>query len=156
MRKYIATMLVDATPMTKGEFIRYRGGNPLIYKDTEQEGYCIKFPNGYETWEDKKWFKTIARSVDDGMNFGMALELLKQGCKLKRKGWNGQNQYIELATNISYTSSSKEVVNSEHNAMGNRAIAFVGTAGTQVGWCASQADMLAEDWILADKHPYLP
>lgn len=34
------------------------------------------------------------------------------------------------------------------NAIGNQAIAFVGTSGVQLGWLASQADMLAEDWIL--------
>lgn len=29
---------------------------------------------------------------------------------------------------------------------GNHAIAFVGTSGVQLGWLASQSDMLAEDW----------
>ncbi len=28
----------------------------------------------------------------------------------------------------------------------NVAIAFVGTSGVQLGWLASQADMLSEDW----------
>lgn len=28
-------------------------------------------------------------------------------------------------------------------------IAFVGTSGVQMGWLASQADMLAEDWVFA-------
>ena len=36
------------------------------------------------------------------MDFGKALELLKQGKKVARKGWNGKSQYIELATNVSY------------------------------------------------------
>ena len=35
----------------------------------------------------------------------------------------------------------------EHDAIGNQAIAFVGTSGVQLGWLASQADMLAEDWV---------
>jgi hypothetical protein len=81
------------------------------------------------------------------MNFGKALELLKQGKHLAREGWNGKKQYIELATNISYVNASGEVINVEHKAMGNKAIAFVGTSGVQLGWLASQADMLAEDWI---------
>lgn len=29
---------------------------------------------------------------------------------------------------------------------GNRAFAFVGSSGVQMGWLASQADMLADDW----------
>ena len=36
------------------------------------------------------------------MNFGEALELLKKGKKVARKGWNGKKQYIQLATGISY------------------------------------------------------
>lgn len=39
-----------------------------------------------------------------------------------------------------------EIINAEHDAIGNKAIAFVGTSGVQLGWLASQADMLAEDW----------
>lgn len=80
------------------------------------------------------------------MNFGHALFLLKQGKKVARKGWNGKEQYIELANNISYQNTKGEVINAEHNAIGNKAIAFVGTSGVQLGWLASQADMLAEDW----------
>lgn len=48
-------------------------------------------------------------------------------------------------------STGGEIVNCEHDAIGNKAIAFVGTSGVQMGWLASQADMLAEDWIAADK-----
>lgn len=80
------------------------------------------------------------------MDFGDAIKLLKQGKKLQRKGWNGKNQYIELARCISYKNAMDKVINAEHDAIGNCAIAFVGTSGVQLGWLASQADMLAEDW----------
>lgn len=81
-------------------------------------------------------------------SFGKAIELLKTGVKVSREGWNGKNQYIQLATNISYKTMDGEIVNCEHNNIGNKAIAFVGTSGVQMGWLASQADMLAEDWIV--------
>lgn len=84
------------------------------------------------------------------MDFGKAIQLLKEGKRVARKGWNGKNQYIELATNISYINSNKETINAEHEAIGNKAIAFVGTSGVQLGWLASQADMLAEDWIIVE------
>lgn len=29
-------------------------------------------------------------------------------------------------------------------------MAFVGTSGVQMGWLASQADMLADDWMVVD------
>lgn len=83
-------------------------------------------------------------------SFGEAIKYLKRGLKVKRKGWNGKNQYIELSKNISYVNPSGEVINAEHDAIGNRAIAFVGTSGVQLGWLASQADMLADDWVFVD------
>ena len=84
------------------------------------------------------------------MNFGQALEAMKGGKKVARAGWNGKNQYIELATNNSYVNASRQIINCEHDAIGNKAIAFVGTSGVQMGWLASQADMLAEDWVIVD------
>lgn len=83
-------------------------------------------------------------------SFGDAIRYMKRGLKVKRKGWNGKNQYIELASNISYASPSGLIVNCEHASIGNNAIAFVGTSGVQMGWLASQADMLADDWMFVD------
>lgn len=83
-------------------------------------------------------------------SFGDAIKYLKRGLKVKRIGWNGKNQYIELASCISYTNPTREVINPKHDAIGNNAIAFVGTSGVQLGWLASQADMLAEDWTFAE------
>ena len=34
--------------------------------------------------------------------------------------------------------------------MGNKAIAFIGTRGIQIGWLASQSDLLAEDWYIVE------
>ena len=84
------------------------------------------------------------------MNFGEALEAIKTGKKAQREGWNGKGQYIELATNVSYKRPDGTVVNADHETMGNRAIAFVGTSGVQLGWLASQADMLSDDWRVLD------
>jgi hypothetical protein len=36
------------------------------------------------------------------MTFGQALEIVKIGGSCARTRWNGKNQYIELATDISY------------------------------------------------------
>ena len=83
-------------------------------------------------------------------SFGEAIKYMKRGMKVKRKGWNGKNQYIELATAIGYVNPEGIVVNAEHDAIGNKAVAFCGTSGVQMGWLASQADMLAEDWVFAE------
>ncbi len=83
-------------------------------------------------------------------SFGEAIKYLKRGMKVARKGWNGKKQYIQLATGISYKTADGEIVNCEHDAIGNMAISFVGTSGVQIGWLASQADMLADDWVFAE------
>ena len=83
-------------------------------------------------------------------SFGDAIKYLKRGLKVKRIGWNGKNQYIQLATGISYKAADGTIVNCDHNDIGNKAIAFIGTSGIQMGWLASQADMLADDWMFAD------
>lgn len=82
-------------------------------------------------------------------SFGEAIKYLKRGMKVARKGWNSKKQYIQLASGISYKTADDQIVNCEHDAIGNMAVAFIGTSGVQMGWLASQADMLAEDWVFA-------
>ena len=49
-----------------------------------------------------------------------------------------------------YENATHEVINANHEAIGNKALAFVGTSGVQLGWLASQADMLADDWLIVE------
>ncbi len=84
------------------------------------------------------------------MDFGEAIRNAKQGKKIRRAGWNGKNQHVELATDISYRNADGEIVNCDHDAIGNMALAFVGTSGVQMGWLASQSDMLADDWSIVE------
>lgn len=84
------------------------------------------------------------------MNFGQAIQAARDGKRIARSGWNGKRQYIELATGISYRNAAGEIVNVNHEAIGNAAFAFVGTSGVQLGWLASQADMLADDWYIVE------
>lgn len=123
-----------------------KDGKILDIRETEDVDYTLKF-----TMRDE-WEIVGEADVKDlniqTFSFGEAIRRLKTGQKVARKGWNGKSQYIELASNISYVNAGKEIVNCEHNDIGNKAIAFVGTSGVQMGWLASQADMLAEDWVI--------
>lgn len=148
MKKYIRTNIVEAKPMTRGEYNTYRGWTLPANENGDDTGYLVKYHHDYISWCPQKEFEECSREVT-GMNFGSALELLKLGKKVARKGWNGKSQYIELASHISYVNRQAEIINVEHEAIGNQAIAFVGTSGVQMGWLASQADMLAEDWEIA-------
>ena len=84
------------------------------------------------------------------MNFGLALEELKKGNKVRRKGWNGKGIFIELQRPTETSKMTHPYV-------------FIDTTGLQtnnkyaprdlVPWLASQTDMLAEDWeIVIDEY----
>ena len=126
-----------------------------------QAGEKIKLPSwgGYWYWDDEK--KTVIMHTNDEENcpelggvatfgFDEAVKYLKRGFKVKRKGWNGKDQYIELATNVSFKTPNDEVINVDHADMGNKAVAFHGTSGIQLGWLVSQSDMLSNDWIFVE------
>lgn len=57
-------------------------------------------------------------------SFGEAIKYLKRGMKVARKGWNGKKQYIQLASRISYKTADNQIVNCEHDAIGNKAVAL--------------------------------
>lgn len=149
MKKYIGTKEIMARPMTRGEYNAFKGWTMPSNEVAAEEGYLVEYADGYKSWSPKKVFEEAYRECDH-MTFGLAIEALKKGKKVARKGWNGKSQYCELASNISYVNAGKDVVNCEHVAIGNKAIAFVGTSGVQMGWLASQADMLAEDWCIVE------
>lgn len=43
-------------------------------------------------------------------SFGEAIKYVKRGLRVKRKGWNGKDQCIELASNIGYLQNSLEAI----------------------------------------------
>ena len=150
MKNFIGTKVIEAEPMTRGEYAKLSGRNSILVEKGESEadkGYHVRYADGYESWSPADAFEEAYRGFE-AMSFGHALALLKKGYKLSRAGWNGKKQYIELAAGISYMNSDGNIINAHHEAMGNQAIAFVGTSGVQLGWLASQADMLAEDWCV--------
>ena len=137
MKQYIGTKIIHAEPLQRGDV------NGI------KDGYKVVYPDGYESWSPKEVFEAAYR-LTDGMSFGLAIEAAKRGERIARKGWNGKNQYVELACCISYVNSDQLIVNVDHKNIGNKALAFVGTSGVQMGWLASQADMLADDWCIVE------
>ena len=68
----------------------------------------------------------------------------------KKEENNRENETMDFGQAIKLLKAEDKIINAEHDAIGNKAIAFVGTSGVQLGWLASQADMLAEDWIIKE------
>ena len=78
-------------------------------------------------------------------SFGEAIKYLKRGLKVARKGWNGKGMYLFLADGEDLTSC---ISSGDFKCTSS---VFMKTAQNNicVGWVASQADMLAEDWVFA-------
>ena len=96
------------------------------------------------------------------MTFGEALEAMKAGKKVARTGWNGKGMFIYLTTGTIVPAVSMKPETANH-LFGDRLLECDETVcinshidmksadGTIViGWLASQTDMLAEDWIVAE------
>ena len=156
MKDYIGTKVIKAAPAVrlddgKGNVrVELLASNPLPQPgDAVDMGYKVAYSDGYESWSPQDVFEEAYR-IADGMPFGLAIEAAKMGKKIARAGWNGKKQYVELAYCISYKNNAAEVINANHCNIGNKALAFVGTSGVQMGWLASQADMLADDWYIVE------
>lgn len=77
------------------------------------------------------------------MNFGQAIEQLKSGFKVRRRGWNGKGIFIKLQR-------------PDDQSVNTLPYIYIDTCGLvtnnpdapkgRVPWLASQTDMLAEDW----------
>lgn len=148
MKEYIGTKIIEAEPMTRGEYAKLSGRNSILTEKgetAEDPGYHVRYPDGYESWSPAFAFEDAYETFEK-MSFGHAIELMKRGYAVARDGWNGKNQFIQLGSSISYVDPTGKIHNADHETMGNRAIVFVGTSGVQVGWLASQADILSEDW----------
>jgi len=90
------------------------------------------------------------------MDFGLALEALKRGKAVARKGWNGKGMFLTLQAGSTVKGSvmrnepAKDYYG-ESNVTISPHIDMKAADGTYVvGWLASQTDMLAEDWEVVD------
>ena len=145
MEKYIGTKMVEADPMNRGEYNAYRGWEIPEGEDPEDEGYLVKYSDGYETWSPKKRFEEAYRDCM-GMTFGIAVELLKKGFKVAREGWNGKGMFLFLA----YGEDVRSCMGMEEKCAD---VVCMKTAQDTIvfGWLASQTDMLAEDWVIVEE-----
>ena len=92
------------------------------------------------------------------MTFGMAIEAMKQGMRVARRGWNGKGMYLWLlpAANVKaewckepHLKALAEQNGGEVECLGS---VRMKTADGKVltGWFASQLDMLSEDWVIVE------
>lgn len=94
------------------------------------------------------------------LNFGDALNVLKVGGKVARKGWNGKGMFLYLTkgSNVPFDNLKKEtkghlkdsaVCQPKYNGavcISSHIDMKAADGSITIGWAPSQVDMLAEDW----------
>ena len=96
------------------------------------------------------------------MNFGQAIEALKNGKKVARVGWNGKGMFLYMTPGsvVHLDEMKPETANylkSFYKDGGMDEIEIcphidMKTADNKlvIGWLASQADLFAEDWVVVE------
>ena len=157
MKRYIGVKEINATPMTRKEYNDLRGWTLPVDENGDDEGYLVEYIDGgkantylyawYVSWSPKDVFERAYKSVE-GMTFGLAIEDLKRGLKVARKGWNGKGMWLALIAGENWGIGG----HAPYDLPGGDYIthaSFIGmrTADCKfVPWLASQTDVLSEDW----------
>lgn len=84
------------------------------------------------------------------MNFSEALEALKQDRWVRRAGWNGKNMHLYLEDSLFRSmprvDAKGKVTYTDMQKYEPCIVMFTAQGKHQLGWLASQADLLADDW----------
>ena len=164
MYMYIGTKQVLGTPMNRKEYNDYRGWD---YPENEagmenDAGYLVEYldsgkPNhpdhiGYISWSPKEQFDNAYRQTDC-LSFGYAIEAMKVGLRVARKGWNGKNMFIFRVPGSTFKVNRAPLLGiyQEGTKINYRAHYDMRTAdGDIVPWICSQSDMDEDDWIIVE------
>ena len=149
MQKYIGTKIIEAVPAIRKGGKVYEEGWPIPKSmDPTEEGYKVRYPDGYESWSPKDVFNEAYRPTDC-MNFGLAIEAAKKGAKITRRGWNGKGMFLYYVPEGRYparTDAAKSIATEDGKVDYGAYIAMKTAQGNVVPWLASQTDILADDW----------
>lgn len=160
MKTYIGTKLVRSEPMNRAEYNVFRGWTLPADENGADEGYLVEYldggkPNtttheGYVSWSPKEQHEAAYRETN-GMSFGLAVEAMKKGQRVARAGWNGKGMWLALIPGDMWGIGGAAPYDLPGGAHIDHA-PFIGmrTADCKfVPWLASQTDMLADDWCIA-------
>lgn len=75
-------------------------------------------------------------------SFSVALERLKQGERVMRKGWNGKGMWLQMQLPDLFSKMTLPYIYIEYPE-GHPAY----PSGSRVPWLASQTDLLSVDWM---------
>lgn len=143
---FIGVKMVEAVPMTREAFEALHGRN--VGGNEVGDGYEVTYDGGrYKAWSPKSVFDASYRKTTS-MTYGLALEALKSGKKVARKGWNGNGLWIRR---VDLYSDAEFRVREIEPCTGTFMPFFVIFSSGQLNtWVASISDTQAEDWHVVD------
>lgn len=65
MRKYVGTKVIEAKPMTRGDYNEYKGWQIPANENPADEGYLVKYSDGYVSWSPTYGFEEAYREYDE-------------------------------------------------------------------------------------------
>jgi hypothetical protein len=145
----IGTKQLESIPMTLGEYNQIRGWDIPANENPDDDGFIVKYPDGHISWSPADQFLKAYRQSGE-MSFGHAIHLLKQGKKMARVGWNGNDMFIFLVPGSRFNVNRPPLLGiyDEGTEINYQPHIDMCTAdGTIVPWLGSQSDMLADDWF---------
>ena len=154
MNKYIGTKMIEAKEMIRGAYIKYCKTIPEC-ENPADDGYLIKYSDGCEGWLPKKQFEETYRDCM-GMNFGIALELMKKGCKVAREDWNSKGMFAVYQKGypdgIPCNRQTAEAWGMKEGELFkcNPYLQVRQADGSHSMWVPSVDDVLAEDWVIVE------
>lgn len=165
MQQYIGVKLINATPMNRGDYNHLRGWVVPDDENPGDAGYLVEYVDGgaanvpgyagYVSWSPAAVFVRAYRPVES-MTFGLAIEALKLGNKVARRGWNGKGMWLVLVPGrqgVAFTEGTpyNRAGLTEGEILPHIDMWTINADGRRAmlpGWVASQTDMLAEDWSI--------
>lgn len=169
MQEFYGTKRINAKPMTRAEYNIFRGWELPSNENGDDTGYLVEYLdggkpnvdgfNGYVSWSPSEQFE-LEYQPKDALSFGHALVALQEGKRVARAGWNGKGMWLSLSGNgvREIPSSAFWSKNNADYAEQQGGVAKVlpcltmktATGEILMGWLASQTDMLANDWQIAE------
>ncbi len=166
MKRYLGLKEINAKPMNRLDYNKFRGWELPEDEDGADEGMLVEYVDGgkanteeyggYVSWSPKDVFEKAYREVD-GMTFGAAIELIKRGKKIARSGWNGRGMFVFYVSEIDLHPASlsidvlgEKLVNAGDTIKHQPSMAIKNVNDTISTWVPSVNDVLSEDWCIVE------
>jgi len=132
-----------------------------VRSSDNQDGYQVTYEDGYVSWSPKDVFEKAYRRID-GLTFGLAIEALRQGKLIQRKGWNGKGMFVmkQIPAEIGLDTILKmqsvqqtakdKLIKSGVTLKYENQMLIIKPDDTADSWVPSSSDVFAEDWIILD------